>query len=33
VCPVKKNSGTEKDRKRVFVVGIASSGGEVYQCG
>jgi len=28
--PVKKNIGTEKDRKRVLVVGNVSAGGGVY---
>ena len=32
-CPVKKNGGTEKGRKWVLVVGNASAGGGVYQCG
>jgi len=31
--PLRNNDGTEKDRKRVLVVGNASVGGGVYQCG
>jgi len=33
VCPVKKNDNTEKAEEKVLVVGNASAGGGVYQCG
>jgi len=33
VRPVKNNGGTEKGRKGVLVVGNASAGGGMYQCG
>jgi len=31
--PLRKNGGTEKGKKGVLVVGNASAGGGVYQCG